>query len=164
MNSSQSRHARWVIPVTFMIAFMLASHPLPVWAEFYRPQWPTLVLLYWCLAIPHRVNIGTAWIVGLFMDVIDGTLLGLHAFSLTLVAFITLRLHRRIRIFPMIQQALSILMLILVDRVVVLWAKGFTSGTATEDWRYWLPALSSTLVWPWIFIILRDARRSFKVR
>ncbi|HBC57768.1 MAG TPA: rod shape-determining protein MreD [Gammaproteobacteria bacterium] len=164
INHATHTNARWVILVTFIVAFILASHPLPAWAEYYRPQWITLVLIYWCLAIPHRVNIGTAWVVGIFTDVLQGTLLGLHALGLILVALITLRLHRRIRVFPIWQQALSILLLTLLERLVTLWGKGFTTGTAPDDWRYWLPALTSTLLWPWVFIILRDARRSFNVK
>ena len=79
----------WVIPITFVIAFVLVILPLPDWARPLRPEWVSMVALYWCLAIPRAFGVILAWIIGLILDVAHGSLLGQHAFSLCIIAFDT---------------------------------------------------------------------------
>jgi rod shape-determining protein MreD len=141
---------------------MLSVMPIPVWAQDFRPQWVTLVLIYWCLAIPQRVNVGSGWTLGIVQDVLSGTLLGQHALGLSIVAFVTVKLHLRIRIFPLWQQSLTVLVLLLLERLLELWVMGAT-GQPTPTLRYWIPAIVGMLLWSWIYIVLRDVRRRFQV-
>ncbi len=81
---------------------------LPLLAAVDQPfqsQRTTMVLLYGCLAAPERAGVGSAGVVGLLMDVLKGGLLGKYALGPTLVAFVALKLRRRIRVYPMWQQA-----------------------------------------------------------
>ncbi len=150
------------IVISFLVAFMLMAVPLPQWADVWRPPWVTLVLIYWCLAVPDRVGVGIGWILGLFLDVMTGTLLGQHALGLTLVAFITLRFHKRVRVLPLWHQSVSVLLLVVLDRSIALWVKGI-QGLSTTDGVVFSPALTSAILWPWAFIILRDVRRKYHV-
>lgn len=153
----------WIIVGTFILALMLTMLPLPEWAELFRPEWVAMVLIYWCMALPERIGVGIGWTLGLLLDVVKGTLLGQNALALALVAYLTLRLHQRVRIFPLWQQALFVLILVALDQMLVLWVKGVI-GQPPGSWLYWLPSLTSTLLWPWVFLILRDLRRQFQVR
>ncbi|HUM92196.1 MAG TPA: rod shape-determining protein MreD, partial [Candidatus Competibacter sp.] len=67
---------RWIIVLSFLIAFLLGGVPLPDSLERFRPDWVAMVLIYWNMALPHRVGIGIGWLVGLLMDVGRGGLLG----------------------------------------------------------------------------------------
>lgn len=152
-----------VIILSFILA--LAGHMvlLPDWAENLRPDWVALVLIYWCIALPERVGVGVGWLAGLTQDVASGALLGQNALILAIVAYLALRLHQRIRLFPLWQQAISVLLLILLHLMMALWIKG-AFGQTTETWSYWLPALTSMLIWPVIFNGLRWMRRTYRVR
>ncbi len=152
-----------VVVVSFIIALLLTILPLPDWAAPYRPDWVLLVLIYWCMALPERIGVGTGWVMGLLLDVINGVLLGLHALAFSVVAYLAMLLHRRIRVFPLWQQALTVLILVGFSQLLVLWVLGIT-GTAPRGWQYWLPSLTSMVLWPWIFVLLRDVRRRFSVR
>lgn len=152
-----------VIFFSFIAALMLTLVPLPDWAAYLRPEWVSLVLIYWCMALPDRVGVGIGWVAGLFLDVIHGAVLGQYALALALVAYFTLTLHRRIRVFPILQQMLVVLLLVLFQQLVVIWVKGFI-GETPQSMRYWLPSLTSMLLWPWLFVILRDLRRKHQVR
>lgn len=152
-----------VIVVTVIIALMLAILPLPLWAEPYRPAWPVLVLIYWCMALPQRVGVGVGWIIGLLVDVLKGSLLGQHALAMAVVAYITLNVHQRVRVFPLWQQAFAVLLLLLLYQLLSLWFDGITGGETAKGWSYWIPSLSGMFLWPWVFIILRDMRRRFRV-
>ena len=161
MTPSRYRGAT-TIGASFLVALMLTALPLPQWAEPWRPAWVTLVLIYWCLAVPQRVGVGVGWALGLLLDVMTGTLLGQHALSLSLVAFLALRLHLRVRVLPAWQQGISVFLLVVLDRALSLWVTGI-QGMPTEAKAIWAPAATSTLLWPWLFVILRDVRRRYQV-
>lgn len=160
--SEVNQRGSGVIVVTFAIALGLIALPLPEWARAFRPEWATLVLVYWCLALPTRVNVGTGWIVGLFVDVITGNLLGQHALAMAVVAFVTVKVHKQVRVYPLWQQALSVFVLTGLSQLLVVWVKGII-GQAPDNWLYWAPSIISALLWPWVYIILRDVRRKFRI-
>ena len=157
------RHnAGWVIAASFVAALMLTMMPLPEWARPLRPQWVTMVLIYWCMALPDRIGIGWGWLMGLLLDVAYGSVLGQHALALTLLAYVVSMLYQRLRLYPQSQQAIIVALLIFMQLLVSLWVKGAT-GAAPDRWTYWLTALTSALLWPWIFLLLRDLRRRYRV-
>lgn len=147
-----------LIVLSFMAAIMLTALPLPDWAVNWRPAWVALVLIYWCMAVPERVGIATGWFLGLILDVQFGTLLGQHALGLVVIAFLTLNSYQRIRVYPLAQQAVLICFYLLLYELIMLLITGYL-GTGTRDWTYWMPAITSMLLWPWLFIVLRDLRR-----
>jgi rod shape-determining protein MreD len=150
-----------VILASFAAAFILSVLPSPAWLDPMRPEWVVLVLIYWCMALPNRVGVGFAWVIGILVDVLRGGLLGSHALSLAVVAYITLQLYQRMRVFPLWQQAGSVVFLVTLHLLLQIWIKGI-SGEAT-NWTFLLPALSSMALWPVLFVGLRNLRRRFKL-
>lgn len=160
--SIAQRHGSAVIIVSFILALMLTVMPLWDWAEELRPQWVVLVLIYWSMALPQRVSVGSGWVLGLLLDVANDAVLGQHALALAFVAFLTAQLHQRLRIFPLSQQTIVIFVFTVIYNLIVLWIKGIT-GTAPSVWLIILPSFTTALVWPLIFITLRHARRFYRV-
>src|SRR5690554_4050101 len=154
----------WVILLSFLVAYLLAIVPFPEWAMHYRPQWVALVLIYWIMALPYRIGIGTAWFAGLFMDILEGSLLGLNALSFVIIAYATLNLHQRLRLFSALQQSGIVLALVGLSMVLTYWVKVATDQTDAGSMLFLLGALSSAFVWPWLFVFLRQLRRAFDVR
>ena len=70
----------------------------------------------------------------------------------------TLKLHLQVRVFPLWQQAVVVLLLLGINQLLVWWIKGII-GTASSGFGYWSPMFIGMLIWPWLFIILRDIRR-----
>ncbi len=162
MSLRPNNRSRLVIALTFIVALILTMLPGPEWARPFRPDWVSLVLIYWCMATPQRVGVGVGWTVGLILDVLYGSLLGERALAETLVAFLTLKLHLRMRMFPRWQQAVTVLVLVAINHLVVLWISDLVAHTPVR-WSYWTSSVVSMLIWPWLFIILRDVRRRARV-
>lgn len=99
----------WFVWLTLALALLLSVASMPKFMELGRPLWLALFLTYWVLALPHRVGMTTAWALGLLADVLNGTLLGQNALIMTLITFLVLTLHQRLRMFPMWQQSTVLL-------------------------------------------------------
>ena len=149
-----------VIITSILIAMVLMLIQLPESMRILRPEWVLLTLMYWAMALPLRVGVGYAWVVGLLMDVLFGGVLGVLAFSYAVVVYLILRFHLQLRQFPLWQQALSLMSLILLVHVVT------ASMTPSESgWLAYFPAaVMSTLLWPLVHLFLRGVRRTFNVR
>jgi rod shape-determining protein MreD len=156
-------HASWFILLTIIIAGLLGIMPLPNWLEIWRPEWIAVVLVYWVIALPHRIGLFTAWTVGFFVDVLEGSLLGLNAITLTLIAYIALSLYQRLRMFTPLQQSTTILMLVGISQLLIFWVLTATGQNTPPNLMFVVSALSSALVWPLVFVLLRYGRRTLKV-
>ena len=152
----------WVILASFIIALLLTTIPLPGWLNDWRPAWVAMMLIYWCIVLPERVGIGIAWLLGLMLDVHTGALLGQNALGLSIIAYLTLRLHKQIRIFPPLQQSVLICFYLLLFQFLTLWIRGII-GVPPQHWSFWTPVVSSMLLWPVFFIIMRATRRKYNV-
>lgn len=155
-----------LILVTILLGMVLAVVPAPYFipAElgYFRPDWIALILVYWVIALPHRVGLTTAWLTGLSMDVLLGTLLGQHALSYLVLAYIALNLYQRLRMFSVWQQAMVLFALLGLNELINFWAE---SVAGLSDWSLWYlsPALSGAMLWPFVFLFLRAFRRRFGV-
>lgn len=147
---------------TFAVAIIMNILPGPAWAEPFIPDWVALTLVYWCMAVPHRVSVGTGWTLGLILDVLYGSLLGQHALAKSVIAFLTVRLHPQLRMFPRWQQAVSVLVLLVINQLILVWIRG-AIGQAPGTLAYWTTSIAGMVVWPWLFVILRDLRRRGQV-
>jgi len=148
--------------ISFFAAFILASMPLPEWLANFRPDWVMLVVIYWAMATPSKVGVTVAWCTGLLLDASYGTLIGQHAIGMVLVTYVIHMQHQRLRVASLLQQALVIFVLLLIKQLFILWVDGML-GRTPDSWLYFLPVLTSTLLWPWTYLILRDLRRWFSV-
>jgi rod shape-determining protein MreD len=158
MKLQPDLRSRLLVLATFVAALILTIMPVPSWAEPFRPDWAALTLIYWCMAMPQRVGVGTGWLLGLLVDILYGSLLGSHALAKSLIAYVTVKLHLQLRMFPRWQQAAAVLLLLVMNQVLVLWIRG-AIGQAPETLFYWTASIVGMLVWPWLFVILRDVRR-----
>lgn len=151
-----------VIVATFVMAMLLAILPLPADGQWLRPDWVALVLAYWCMAIPERIGIGIGWLVGLALDGLYGSLLGEQALAKALLAYLTLHFYLRLRVFPRWQQALAIGGLIGASDLVVLMIRSLIHGTP-PIWSDTAPMVTNVLLWPFIYVTLREVRRRAKI-
>ncbi|MDE0733296.1 MAG: rod shape-determining protein MreD [Gammaproteobacteria bacterium] len=159
----KKRHATWVIFLTFSIAYLLAIVPFPDWAMSYRPEWVPMVLIYWVMALPYRVGIGWAWVVGLLLDILEGSILGVNALSLVILAYVTLSLHQRMRMFTTFQQSGLMLALIGLNVMICNWLQIITDQTVSSNLIFLMASVTSAIIWPSLFQLLRQIRRSFDV-
>lgn len=145
------------IVLSFVGALLLDFLP---WADLRLvPDFVAMVIAFWCVHQPRRVGLGVAWTVGLLADAGNGVLLGQHALSYSILAFLAIWLSRRILWFRMPQQVLHVAVLLLVcEAVVVLVRLG--AGHAFPGWALLVGPLLGAALWPVLsWILLMPQRR-----
>jgi rod shape-determining protein MreD len=152
----------WVIAASYVLALILTIWPLPLWAEAFRPAWVPLVTIYWCLWLPERVGVIVAFLAGLLVDTLSGTLLGEHALALVLVAWAALWMHLQVRVFPWWQQCVVVALILALNAFVLFWVDGMLGYRLGAGMRM-MPILISAAIWPWVLQVLNRAHQRYHV-
>jgi len=147
--------------LTAVAALALTVLPLPQWLDIVRPAFLTLTVLYWSIATPRAGGVGLGWLCGLLLDVVQGPVLGQHALALSLVSYLAVREHQRIRSKPAFQQSLIVFGALAIYEFMVFAIDGWSGHPITSPLR-WIHTVTGALVWPAAAAILSQTggRRS----
>ena len=140
-----------------VVGLMLSIMPLPDWLAPFRPDWLTLLAIFWAMQLPRTWSVGSAWMIGIVLDVSYGTLLGQHALALCVIVFITVRFHLLMRVFPVLQLTATVFALLALYQFLLFWVNG-VAGVSSLSINYWAPVVSGTLIWPLLFLFLSGIR------
>jgi rod shape-determining protein MreD len=130
-----------------LVALTLTVLPLPAWADTVRPQFLVLTVLFWSINAPRTGGVAFGFFAGLMLDVFQGPVLGEHALALSLMAYISVREHQRIRSKPAFQQALIVFAALILYEVVLFAIDGWTGHPVTSLLR-WVHTVTGALIWP----------------
>jgi len=140
------------IGLTLLAALMLNLLPLTGWLLSLRPDFVALALLYWGIHQPRKIGFLPAWLLGLAMDVADGSLFGQHALAYSAMMFAAIFLHRRVSMFDLRHQMLHVVVILLAMQVIVLGVRQ-AAGGELPGWWFFLPSLTGALLWPLTHIV-----------
>lgn len=154
---------RWPVWVILVIAAALVSVPLPDFFTPFRPPWATMAIIYWIMMWPRAFGLGTAWLVGLILDVLQGELLGQHAMALTVVGYLTLRFHLQIRIFPLWQLTATVFALMAIEAFILFWIDG-VAGNPPVGLSRWTQVMTGAILWPIVMAIMDRVRERIERR
>jgi rod shape-determining protein MreD len=160
---NRQRLSLWWFIGTLVFALLSMLVPLPGVLEPFKPYWPALILLYWSLESEDRVTLGLAFAIGLGADLLNGVVLGEQALRLCALVFIALRFRSRLRFFPMWQQTLAVLALLLNDRLLLLIVR-VLAGASLPPASWWISPFVGALLWPFLFLLLDDLRARLRIQ
>lgn len=148
--------------LTLGVALVLTAVALPALAPpafgWFRPQWAVLVLLFWVMTAPEAVGMVSAWVAGLLVDSLTGSLLGQHALTYVLIAWAGLSLHQRLRMYSGVQQTLIVFLTVLGAEVLAALLLRLARGQALSFAMLWTPVVTA-LCWPLLYGALAPLRR-----
>jgi rod shape-determining protein MreD len=152
---------RGAMLITALIALILTVLPLPTYLAIVRPMFLVLTVLYWSIASPRAGGIALGFFSGIMLDVFQGPVLGEHALALSIITFVAVREHQRIRSKPAFQQSLMVFAVLLAYETLLFWIDGWTHHTMTNPLR-WVHTLSGAILWAPVAAVLNatnDRRR-----
>ena len=136
----------WASLIAAMLVNMVQN--MGLWGRAaWTPDVLAVVLVFWTVHQPLRINIGGAFVFGLLMDVHEGGLLGQHAMAYTVLSFFAITVHRRLLWFSVPSQAAQVFPLFAVAHAVELAVRMFNGGTF-PGWLMFLAPVAEALLWP----------------
>jgi rod shape-determining protein MreD len=141
------RDSRLMILLTSIVGLVLTIVPLPAWLLPVRPAFAVLVVLYWSTMTPFAGGLALGFLVGLALDVFQGSLLGEHALALSFITYLAVRQHLMMRAKPLFEQSLYVFAALLAYELL-LWAVDGWTGRAVSNPLRWLHTVFGALVWP----------------
>lgn len=142
------------ILLTFGLAMFLTLVPLPGKLAWLNPDWLILCLLAWAMLAPKYVSFTFAWLLGLLMDSVMGTLLGLHPLALIILIYVVRDWLVDFLQYNLLHQLVWITGLTGAYQGVIYWMQ-HSVGHMPNTGLYWLRVLSNPLVWLGVFYALR---------
>jgi len=94
-----------LIFLTLFIALYVDSYMFSSGFQIWKPTFVLLTLIYWNMALPDRIGIMAALLFGILVDLIQGSLLGLHGILFILITYICQRFFYQFRVSPLWQQS-----------------------------------------------------------
>lgn len=152
-----------VIGTSFIFALVLQTIPWPGLLDLLRPSWLLLVTCYWVLALPHRVNVGTALVLGLLWDLLIGSTLGIRGMMMSLIIYIIALNFLVIRNMALWQQAIIIGLLTILMQVLIFFGEYLIQDVVFNPLSLWA-GMINCILWPWMFLLMRRIRRQWHVR
>lgn len=158
-----ARRHWWTSAVSLALTLMLAVVPLPDSVAPLRPDWVAVVLLYWSLTAPRHFSLLTAFWMGLALDTLSGALLGQNALALLVVVYLAEKFHLRLRVFPVSQLSITVLLLLGLYEFILFWIDGM-AGRSVPLIERWLPPMTGTLVWVAMSVVFGRSEREARAR
>ena len=152
----------WVVILTLLIAITLSAmqlpFPVPHWFVLLRPEWVLLTVFYWAVERPDRVPMVFVWLLGLVLDVLHGSPLGVNGLGLATIVCIAWSFRERLRMYSRLQQAIVVFFLALtlqcLEHVVAAWVQDASISITLV-----VPAVVTMLVWPFVAELIQRCTR-----
>jgi rod shape-determining protein MreD len=158
-----ARRHWWASIFGLAATLALASVPLPDSIAPLQPDWVAVVLLYWSVMAPRQMSLFTAFWMGIALDTLTGALLGQNALALLVIIYLAEKFHLRLRVFPVSQLALTVLILLGLYEFILFWIDGM-AGRSVPLVERWLPPLTGTLVWLGMYVLFDRREREAPAR
>jgi rod shape-determining protein MreD len=96
------------------------------------------------------------------LDILLGTTLGVHSLAMCISIFVLAANYQRLRNYSVWQQSVVIGILAALYHLVVFWLQHMITDIYFLFTYLW-PVLTSMLIWPWLFLLLRKIRRQLRI-
>ena len=113
MQNKNFKNRLWIYS-SLVFAIILDTYLFPEAVMQWKPLLVLLTLIYWNMALPDKVGIFEALLFGLIMDLLNGSVFGLHGLLFVLITYICQRFFYQFRVSPIWQQSVILFFLFFV--------------------------------------------------
>ncbi|WP_392566108.1 rod shape-determining protein MreD [Utexia brackfieldae] len=159
--NNRPAHNRWLVWLLLLIGILLQLMPWTSSIYGIEPNWLLLILVYWHIALPHRFGIGTAFIIGLILDLLSGSVLGIHTFAFSVVAYLSLFNFQLIRNLALWQQLIVIILLSICYEFCLFIIEILINHSIMISPISLVSCIVNGVLWPLNFLFMRMIRKRF---
>jgi rod shape-determining protein MreD len=151
----------WFVALSLLLA--LLAELLPTGPAPAAPSVLAVVITFWAVHQSRLVGVVWAFLLGLLVDVSHGALLGQHALSFAVLAYGAVSLHRRLLAFGVLEQALQVLPLFVLAKLIETGVRLAVGGMTPSAWMLLAPFFEA-LLWPLAHALLLAPQRRAPTR
>ncbi len=152
-----------VIWLTLLIGLCVQIIPWSPEYNMFKPHLLMLIMAYWLIALPHRIGMSIAFLLGIILDLFSGSLLGIHAFIFSCVAYLLMFKFQLIRNLALWQQSIIIFAVSLCYNILVFLFQVSIYHTITISPFILVSSFVDGVLWIVIYLFLRLIRRNFAI-
>lgn len=138
---------------TILVSLVLSLLKLPIMLDNFIPSYVSIVIIAWAIIDNSRVNVLSAWVTGLLLDILLGCNLGIHAASMAFMVWIVLSQFDNIKYYSLLQKSIVASTVNFVGQFILFWIEHIFGGI-TVDFNLFWSCLSTLFAWPVIYVIL----------
>ena len=146
-ESFYSKTSKRFIYTSFVIAIALDFIPLPGQFFHWLPEFTAMMLMLWIINRPQHVGIGTAFVLGLLLDIGTAAPLGEHALAYIFAAYIIVQNRRQLVLYHYGIQSVMVFAALMCSEIILTLARlRFTQHF--NGWTVFLAPVVGALLWP----------------
>lgn len=142
-----NRVPKRLIYISFLVMMLIDFIPLPVSSFYWLPEFTAMMLYYWLINRPQSVDIGTAFILGVLVDIGTASLLGQHALAYIFSSYVIIRARRQIILYNYGAQAILVAVALMVNESILAGVR-WRFEYQFSGWLLFLSPLIGALLWP----------------
>lgn len=136
-----------LIWLTIIVALVLSLLKLPIIVNNFVPNYVPMIVLYWVIFAPEKVNVGVSWLVGLLLDLLLGSTLGIHAAAMGFMAWIVVSQFQNIGFYSLLQKTIVVGTVNFIGQFLLFWIE-HVFGVVTVDYDMFWSCLTTLILWP----------------
>jgi rod shape-determining protein MreD len=149
----QNQISSITIWLSIIVALILSLIKLPLVVDNLVPNYVPMVVLYWAIISPTKVNVGVGWFAGLLMDFLMGATLGLHAIAFALMVWIVVTQFENIAFYSLLQKTIVVGFVNFIGQFLLFWTEHIF-GVVTADYSLFWSCFFTLILWPLLYGIL----------
>lgn len=141
-----NRLPKKLIIFSFVLAMVIDFIPFSG-SLYWLPEFTALILIYWLINRPKYVNIGTAFTIGLLVDIGTVSSLGAHSLAYMISGYLIIVNHRQFVMQNYGFQTVVVLMALLCNELILITIR-FITEQRFSGWLIFLAPILGALIWP----------------
>jgi len=162
VRKNSSLYAYTLVALSVFFACCILILPLPRYLSLIKPDLLCLVLIYWVANLQERDGISLSFITGILVDLLTGVTLGVNAFSFSLMAFLTINMRMRLRLYGVSSQILVVCFLVTVNRISLLLFM-LIINKVKFSFINLLPIVATIGIWPLVYTVLSNYQKNLRI-
>ncbi|OTQ30232.1 rod shape-determining protein MreD [Gilliamella apicola] len=159
----RARNSILVIWFTLLIGLFFQIIPWSPSYDMFKPHLFLLIIAYWLITLPYHISIGTAFVFGLIIDLCSGTILGVHAFIYSLIAYLLVFKYQLLSNLALWQQAFILFGISVCYNALIFIFQASIYHTITMSPYILLSSCVDGFLWIWIYLLLQRIKQSFAI-
>ena len=160
-NKETNTSASMVIIPLLFIALILQIVHLPTFLSDNRPDLLTLIIIYFSMSGKIKLSIELSFVMGIIVDLISGSPLGIHAFTISLQVYL-ISSQFYFSKYKIYQQVVIVAIINLFTNAIGYWLEHII-GQSYYEINFLYPALITACCWPIIYLICQILCTTFSI-